>query len=227
MHYSWHWAELLGYWSLFARGLWLTLVVGLLSILVGTLLACIIVTLGRSRTKPFRWLSKAYTDVFRALPVFVLLGLTYFVLPMLIEVRLSPFVAAVISFSLNLAPFAAECIRAGIDAVPRIQYESARALGLSRSEALRFVVVPQALQHILPPLLGQYVTTIKLTSLAGAIGVMELWNTSGQVVARTSLPLEARLAASLLYVALLLPLIWGVGCLEQKAGLRGALSRPG
>lgn len=226
MGYSWHWHELWEYRALFMRGVGLTLALGSLAILLGTQLGCIVVALSKSKRRTLRFVSSAYTDVFRALPVFVLLGLIYFLSPMALGFRISPFVAACLAFTLNLAPFAAECIRAGIDAVPRIQYDSARALGLTRFHAIRYIVAPQALRHILPSLLGQYVTTIKLTSLAGVIGVAELWNVSGQIVARTSLPLEARIAASMLYVVFLLPLIWSVAFLERKAGARGAFGRP-
>jgi ABC-type amino acid transport system permease subunit len=128
---------------------------------------------------------------------------------------------ALIGLTLNLAPFAAECIRGGIESIPNIQYQSARVLGFSGWNLAYYIIGPQAIRRIIPPLVSQYITTLKLSSLAATIGVTELWNVTSQVVTATSLPLEARLVGAGLYLAIILPFVWLAIWLEKKFQVKG------
>jgi len=223
MNYAWNFGDLLEYLPLWWRGLTTTLFLSASSIVLGSLLALALFVFKKSKYRLLRLLATSYIDTFRALPVFVLLSLLFFVAPIVIGLRLSAWQCCVIGFSMNLAPFAAECIRAGIESIPAVQYESAKVLGMTHQDIFRYIIAPQAVQRIIPPLLGEYITTIKLTSLAGVIGVEEIWNIGGQIVSRTSLTIEARIVAALLYIAIILPLIWWLNKLENTHTLRGSI----
>jgi polar amino acid transport system permease protein len=224
VNYAWNFSSLSSYVPLWWRGLQTTCLLSLAAIIAGSVLAVMILAARRSPYRLVNRSARLYIDIFRALPVFVLLSLIFFVVPIITGVRLSAWQSALWAFALNLAPFVTECIRAGFDSVPLVQFESGKVLGLSHRQIFRYIIAPQAAQRIIPSLLGEYITTIKLTSLASVIGVEEIWNVGGQIVSRTSLTIEARLVSSLLYVAIILPLIWWLKRLEKRLGTRGLVA---
>lgn len=221
MHYQWNFEALLNYWELWIRGVTTTILLSLPVILAGTLLGGSLVAGLKSQFPIVRLLCRAYVDFFRALPALVLMGTLYFCLPIFTGIRITAFQTAFLALTLNLAPFAAECIRSGVDSISTIQYDSAYVLGFTGWNRTRYVIGPQAIRRIIPPLIGEYITTLKLTSLAATIGVAEIWNATGQVVTATSLPLEARIVGALLYVAIILPLLWLFAWLERKFKVKG------
>jgi len=105
--------------------------------------------------------------------------------------------------------------------VPQIQYESALVFGFRGWRRDYYIIGPQVVERLLPPLVGQYITTLKLTSLAAAIGVEELWNVTSQITTLTSLPLETKLVAAGLYVFIVAPLLAGTYWLERRYGVKG------
>ena len=219
---SWDFNLLANYSELWISGIWLTLWLSTGVIIFGTLLACLLVTGLKVRIKLLHWLCRAYIDLFRAIPPLVLLGTLYFLLPSLLGgVVLGATTIALIVLSLNLAPFAAECIRAGFESIPTVQYESAKVLGFTGWRLLYYIILPQVVRRILPPLSGQWVTSLKLTSLAATIGVPEIWHVTGVVVTDTSLPIEARLIGAGLYVAIILPCLLGVLYMERQFNVKG------
>src|ERR1039458_5030410 len=221
MSYSWNFDPLWQFGQLWGRGLLSTVYLTLLSITLGTCLGLPLVAALKSRSRLFRTLARGYIDLFRAIPALVLLGTLYFCLPVLVQLRLSPFQVAVIGLSLNLAPFVAEAVRGAVDSVPTIQYESAFVLGFHGRRRDYYIIGPQVIERLLPPLVGLYVTTLKLTSLAAAIGVGELWNVTSQITTLTSLPMETKLVGAALYVAIILPILALSLGLERRFGVKG------
>ena len=220
MDYTWDFSFLRQFGELWARGVYVTLLLSVAAIGAGTALGLFLV-FGLSRQGTIagallRIPCRLYTDVFRSIPALVLMGTIYLCAPILIGVTPSPFQTAWIALALNLAPFAAEVVRAGIDSVPTVQYESARLIGFRGWRLAYYIIGPQAFRRILPPLVGQYVTTLKLSSLAATIGVVEIWNVTGQVVTATSRPVESRLVGAALYCLILLPSLWFVTRLEKR-----------
>lgn len=219
MDYAWDFFFLRQFGELWARGVYVTLLLSVTSIGAGTALGLFLL-FGLSRRGMagalLRIPCRLYTDVFRAIPALVLMGTIYLCAPILVGATPSPFQTAWIALALNLAPFASEVVRAGIDSVPTVQYESARLIGFRGWRLAYYIIGPQALKRILPPLVGQYVTTLKLSSLAATIGVVEIWNVTGQVVTATSRPVEARLVGAVLYCLILLPSLWCVTWLEKR-----------
>lgn len=221
MGYQWRFEELGNYWAVWLTGVSVTFQLSCAVIVVGTALGLVLVVGSQSGVRVLSQGGRAVVDIVRAIPALVLIGTMYFCLPAVWGAPLSAMTVAVVALSVNLAPFAAESIRAGVESVPRVQYESAAVLGLGRWQCARYIIGPQAIRRILPSLAGQWVTSVKLTSLAATVGVPDIWHATGQVVVDTSLALEARVIGALLYVVIILPCLWAVAMLEHMFRVRG------
>jgi arginine/lysine/histidine/glutamine transport system substrate-binding/permease protein len=150
-------------------------------------------------------LCRIYIDFFRGTPMLVQLFLIYFGLPALLQSMELPFTinrvaAAVTALSLNVAAYLAETLRSGIESIDRGQWEAADALGFSPTERMRYVVAPQAIRRVLPPLANEFITLIKDTSLAAVIGFDELFRQGQLMVATTYRAFEIYIAVALVYL---------------------------
>jgi polar amino acid transport system permease protein len=151
---------------------------------------------------PVRALATAYVELFRNLPLILVVFWAFYVVPILIGVGLSPLATGLAALALNVTAYNAETFRAGINSIRRGQAEAAVALGKSRLQALRRVVLPQAGRRILPVLASTWVSLFKDTSLVSVIAVSELAYTSMQIRAQTFRVLEMLTAMAVLYWAL-------------------------
>jgi polar amino acid transport system permease protein len=199
---------------LLLAGLWVTVLLGLTSIVLGMAGGLGMALLRIYGPTPLRRAAMAYIDVFRAIPLLVLLVLIYYALPF-VGIRLSSFAAAAAALSLVSCAYAAEIFRAGIEAVPKGQFEAARALGFHWWPMMRLVVLPQATRIVVPPLTGNCINVIKDTALASVVAMPDLLKqaTQAQALAANPTPL---IGAALIYLALLLPLVRLVAVLEQR-----------
>lgn len=157
---------------LFLKGALITLLISVLSFAVASPLGIALATLRLYTGRPGRWLAAAYVEVFRGTPLLLQLYVLYFGLADVI--RLDPMTAAVLGLALNYGAYEAEVYRGALSSVPRGQTEAARALGLSRWQALRHVVFPQALRTALPAVTNDFVALLKDSSLISVITVVEL-----------------------------------------------------
>jgi polar amino acid transport system permease protein len=199
---------------LMLKGLVMTLKLCAAVILLG-LVGGLLVALGN--LSPRKWLrlpSIVFTDIFRALPPLVLLIVIYSGLPFA-GVEISPFTAVVLAFFLNNSAYYAEVYRAGILSVPKGQLEAARSTGLSKSQALVHVVLPQAVRNVLPDLLSNTIEVVKLTSLASAVSFSELLYSANMArsVTYNASPL---VLAALIYLVLLWPLVRLVSRFQRR-----------
>ena len=149
--------------------------------------------------RPMRALATGYVELFRNLPLILVVYWAFYVLPILTGLGLSPLATGLAALSLNVTAYNAETFRAGINSIRRGQVEAAMALGMTRAQALRRVIVPQALRRILPVLASTWVSLFKDTSLVSVIAVTELAYVSMQVRAQTFRVLEMLTAMALLY----------------------------
>lgn len=179
--------------------LWLTLVSGSVGLVLGTGAA-----LARtSRIVAVRWVASFYIWVIRGTPLLVQILFVYFALPVLVPgLNLPDFAAAVLALGLNVGAYNAEAIRAGLLAVPRGQTEAARALGLGRVHVFLDVVFPQAFKISLPPLVSNFVALLKDSSLAYAIGVVELTNVGNRIQSATFQPIATLSTVAITYLLL-------------------------
>ena len=149
--------------------------------------------------RPVRALATGYVELFRNLPLILVVYWAFYVLPIMTGLGLSPLATGLAALSLNVAAYNAETFRAGINSIRRGQVEAAMALGMTRAQALRRVIVPQALRRILPVLASTWVSLFKDTSLVSVIAVTELAYVSMQVRAQTFRVLEMLTAMAVLY----------------------------
>lgn len=160
-------------WPMAWAAIKVTIPLTIISFVIGLIIA-LGVAIARMSTNPLAFLpARLFISIFRGIPVLVLLLLIYFGLPQF-GWKLAPFTAAVIGFSLNVAGYGAEIIRAAIQSVPRGQWEAARTIGMDHRTTLRRVIIPQAARTAVPPLSNTLIDLVKSTSLASAILVVEL-----------------------------------------------------
>lgn len=195
-------------------GLTNTLLLGATAILFGTALGIAVALVRLYAPRPLALLAILYTDLMRALPVLVVLILIYYALPFA-GIVLSSFVAAAVALSMVFAAYAAEVMRAGIQAVPKGQFEAASSLGLGFWLTMRKVIFPQAMRIVIPPHASNCVSIIKDTSLASVVAMSDLLKqaTDAQALFANPTPL---IGAAILYVIILWPLVRLTGWLEHR-----------
>ena len=157
------------------------------------------VTQGTVQVAPVRAVATAYVEFFRNLPLILVVFWAFYVLPILTGLGLPPLATGLAALALNVTAYNAETFRAGINSIRRGQVEAAMALGMNRVQALRRVVVPQALRRILPVLASTWVSLFKDTSLVSVIAVTELAYVSMQIRAQSFRVLEMLTAMAAIY----------------------------
>ena len=196
------------------RGFLNTLLLGILSIGIGIPIGLVISLLRLYAPKPVRWLAVGYTDIFRALPVLVVLILIYYALPFL-GIRLSSWASAVTAFAFIMSAYSAEVFRSGIESIPKGQFEASQALGLPFLLTLRKVVLPQAIRIVIPPTTSNCVSMFKDTSLASTVALPELLKEGQNAQGFYANPSPLIMAAEI-YIILLWPMVRLVSVLEKR-----------
>jgi polar amino acid transport system permease protein len=181
-------------------GLWITLKISAWS-LVFALLLGLVAGLGRVSANPAAFgLATTYVEIIRGTPLLVQIFIFYFFIGTVLE--LSPYTAAIAALAVFTGAYVAEIVRAGIEAVPRGQMEAARSLGMGYAQAMRHVILPQALRRTLPPLAGQFINLIKDSSLVSIIAITDLSKAGREIVSSTFSPFEVWFTVALMYLAL-------------------------
>lgn len=197
------------------RGLGMTLMLGAVAIVAGTVLGIGLAMMRLFAARPLRLLATGYIDVMRAMPVLVVLILIYYALPFA-GIVMSSFTAAAVALSLVMGAYTAEVMRAGIQAVPKGQFEAANALGLRFGTTMRKVILPQALRIVTPPHVSNCVSVMKDTALATVVTMPELMRQAQDAQALFANPTPL-IGAALIYVIILWPLVRLTGWLEARA----------
>jgi len=201
-------------WPYLLTGLGTTFLLSLLVVPLGFAGGLIVAVLYSLRKRWLNVLVIAYVDFFRAFPPLVLLLFIYFGLPFL-GIQIPAILAVALGFMLNTSSYYGEIFRAGIDSIPKAQWEAARSTGLSWLQTMSYVIVPQATRNVLPDLLSNTLEVVKLTTLASVVAIPELLNAARNAQALTYNPTPIVLAA-LMYLALLWPLVRLLSRLEHK-----------
>lgn len=197
-------------------GLGLTLVLSALTMLTSLVLGTAI---GLARCYGAAWLRVPlvfYIDSMRAVPVLVVLVWTYFALPLLTGVTLPPFWAALVALTAHIAAYVAEIVRAGVTSVRAGQSRAAFALGMSRAQAIRTIILPQAVVRMLPAFGSILSVTIKDTAIAAVIAVPEYMNRSQTVAGQSFHPIEVFTVAMAVYFLILFPVTRAVDMLYGR-----------
>lgn len=202
-------------WLYLLKGLGTTALLSLMVVPLGLASGLAVAALWSLRKRWLNGLLIVYVDFFRAFPPLVLLLFIYFGFPF-VGIEVPAIVAVAIGFLLNTSSYYGEIFRAGIESVPRGQWEAARSTGLSWGQTMISVVVPQATRNVLPDLLSNTLEVVKLTTLASVVAIPELLNAARNAQALTYNATPIVLAA-LMYLALLWPVVRLISRLEHKA----------
>ena len=197
-------------------GIWATLWVSLCAICLSVLLGAAIAMAGLSKRRYLNRVNRVYVELFRSVPLLVLLLWVFYGLPVIIGLQLSVFATGVLSLALSDSAFEAEVFRAGIQSVPKGQIEAAKSLGLSWAQQMRLVVLPQAIKVILPALGNQFVYVLKMSSLVSVIGLQELTRRANELNVSEYRPLEIYTLLVLEYLILILIVSYLVRRLERR-----------
>jgi polar amino acid transport system permease protein len=210
--------------GLLMQGLWLTIKVSVMATLLGVLIG-LFAGIARVSSNPFfRWLAVTYVEIIRGSPLLVQIFIWYFVLGTLINSiltqygidQISPLWYGVASMATFAGAYVAEIVRAGIQSIHRGQNEAARSLGMSSPQAMIYVILPQAIRRILPPLAGEFISLIKDSSLLGIIAIRELTKATREVVTTSLQAFELWFVCALLYLILTFTLSLCVKYLERR-----------
>lgn len=185
------------YLPYFNYGAVVTILISICVIFLGTILGVVLAFGQRSKFKPLVWLANLYVWIFRGTPMMVQIMIAFALMHInaptiqigILGVDFSRLIPGILIISMNSGAYVSETVRAGINAVPKGQLEAAYSLGIRPKNAMRYVILLQAVKNILPALGNEFITIIKDSSLLSAIGVMELWNGATTVSTTTYLPL--------------------------------------
>jgi polar amino acid transport system substrate-binding protein len=209
-----NWGVMVTSIPLLLTGLRVTLLLGAVSIVAGLTLGLFVALVRLYAASPASIAAKIYIDVFRSIPILVLLIIVYYA-PPFIGLRLSPFMSAACALTLVSGAYTAEIFRAGIEAIPVGQFEASHVLGLSYRHMMVDVILPQATRIVIPPLTNNCINVIKDTALASVVAMPDLLKQATQAQALEASPTPL-IVAALMYVALLWPLVILVGRLEKR-----------
>ena len=180
------------------KGAYFTVFLSLGGMFFGLLIGFGLALMRLSAIKLLSWTARVYVSFFRGTPLLVQLFMIYYGLPQL-GIELDPLPAALIGFSLNMAAYACEILRAAISSIDRGQWEAAASIGMTRGQAMRRAILPQAARTALPPLGNSFISLVKDTALAATIQVPELFRQAKLITARTFEIFTMYLAAALIY----------------------------
>ena len=165
---------------------------------------------------PVRALAAVYVDFIRGTPLLVQIFLMYFALPVVTGMRIDPFVAAITACSVNSGAYVAEIFRAGIQSIDDGQMEAGRSLGMTWTQTMRYIIVPQAFKRVIPPLGNEFIALLKDSSLVSVIGFEELTRRGQLIIARTYGSLEIWVSVAILYLIMTLTISRLVAYLERR-----------
>lgn len=203
---AYYFNNLLGTLPFFMKGLWMTIVISGISLVAGSILGFVVGIARNSRIPVLRYVLAAYIDFMRGTPFLVQIFIVFFIFPEW-GIQMEAFTAAVLSLSVYAGAYVSEIVSGGLDSIPPGQIEAAASGGLSWFQRMRYVIMPQAMRPILPPLVGQYVLLIKDSSVISVIGLTDVTRVGWLTVQRIPEGLMVFGLVGILYFAICYPLI--------------------
>lgn len=177
-----------------------TILIAIASGFFGILLGTVIALLKSSRVKPLAWFANFYTDFLRGTPVILQLAIVHYVVYGAIAVN--PLISAITALTLNSAAYLAEVIRSGIKNIDKGQIEAAEALGVPKRYILQDIILPQAFRNTIPPIINEFASLIKESSIVYIIGVYDIMFETNRTTAKTFMYFEPLIIASICYYLL-------------------------
>jgi aspartate/glutamate/glutamine transport system permease protein len=196
--------------DLFLEGFKITIIASLIALLCSFILGTLLAVMRIAPVKPLNWFGTAYVEFIRNIPVLVIVFFTY------LAGTFSGMLAGTIGLTIYTAAFIAEAIRAGIMSVPKGQMEAARSTGLTYGQAMRMVILPQAIKIVIPPLGNQFINLVKNSSLLAVVAGGDLMYQGDLISASTFVTFDTYVFVAIFYLILTIPLSLGVGFLEKR-----------
>ena len=209
----------------FSSTIQLSIIAAILSILLGLLVALP----GISNNRFLRICSRIYVEFIRAIPLLPMLFWVFYGLPVIfkslgLNINIDAFWGAILTLAISDSAFTAEIYRSGIQSISRGQREAAQTVGLNYFQTMRYVILPQALRRILPPLANQFIYIVKMSAFASVIGMQELTRRANEIVVTEYRPLEVYTLLIFEYLILVLLISSGVRWLERRMGANESLN---
>lgn len=205
------------------NGMGATILLSLVAASISMTLGLLVALPGLSDKRGWRIVNRIYVEFVRAIPLLPMLFWVFYGLPIVfksmgLNVPIDPFWGAVITLALSDSAFTAEIYRAGIQSIAKGQREAAQTIGLTYAQAMRYVILPQAIRRILPPLANQFIYIVKMSAFASVIGMQELTRRANELVVTEYRPLEIYSLLIVEYLVLVLIISAGVRWLERRMG---------
>ena len=201
---------------LLLTGAVVTVKITALSVFLGILIGLFVGIARISTFKIVHLAAAVYVDFLRGTPLLVQIFLVYFALPVLTGQRIDPFVAAIAACSINSSAYVAEIFRAGIQSIDAGQMEAGRSLGMTWTQTMRYIIVPQAARRVIPPLGNEFIALLKDSSVVSVIGFEELTRRGQLIIARTYASLEIWICVAIIYLVMTVSISRLVAWLERR-----------
>jgi polar amino acid transport system permease protein len=221
MTYHWDFTPVFAAWPLLAQGLLNTLKVTGTALACGLVLGLALALLRLSHRRWASWPAGFVIEVFRTTPPLVQLFWFFFALPLLVGIEMTPFMAAAVTFSIQSSAFFAEVFRAGIQSVERGQWDGARAIGMDYGQAMRRIVLPQAVKRMIPAFMERAIELMKTTTLVATISYADLLFEANEVSQKSFRPLETYTVVALVYFSVIFLASLGARWLELRLARSG------
>ena len=205
------------------NGMGATILLSVIAASISIMLGLLVALPGLSERRRIRAINRVYVEIIRAIPLLPMLFWVFYGLPIVfksmgLNIQIDPFWGAVITLALSDSAFTAEIYRAGIQSIAKGQAEAAKTVGLNYLQTMRYVILPQAIRRILPPLANQFIYIVKMSAFASVIGMQELTRRANELVVTEYRPLEIYSLLIVEYLVLVLIISAGVRRLERKMG---------
>jgi polar amino acid transport system permease protein len=216
--YNWHFEVISDNWEVFVDGAFVTAQLTLFAFVFAVVLGLLIALCRLSRFWALRTPATLYVEAFRSTPALVQLVWLYYALPIITGIRLSGFTSVALGLGLHTAAYFSEIFRGGILSIDRGQVDAARSVGMVHFQAMRRIILPQAVRRMIPPFMNETANLIKLTTLGSILAVYELLHASDVLITSTYRPLEVYSATAIVFAMIIYPLIYLSRLLEKYWG---------
>lgn len=205
------------------NGMGATILLSVIAASISIVLGLLVALPALSEHRGIRAINRVYVEVIRAIPLLPMLFWVFYGLPIVfksmgLNIQIDPFWGAIITLALSDSAFTAEIYRAGIQSIAKGQSEAAKTVGLNYLQTMRYVILPQAIRRILPPLANQFIYIVKMSAFASVIGMQELTRRANELVVTEYRPLEIYSLLIVEYLVLVLIISAAVRWLERKMG---------
>lgn len=200
---EWNFAPVFADFGLLLLGLVNTLKITGLALLFGVPLGLVLALMRLSQQRPVSFIASFIIEFFRTTPPLVQLFWFFFAFPILFSINMTPFTTAIVTFSIQSSAFFAEIFRSGIQSIDHGQWEASKAIGMTRNQSLRRVILPQAVKRMIPAFMERSVELLKTTTLVSTIAYTDLMYQANDIAQRTFRPLEVYTVVALIYFVLI------------------------